>query len=298
MLPHRGAARVLGPSMRPSMVPGVGALYARRSPSPSTSRPALALGPASRRTFASIVGPLGEALMTVHASTGLPWYLLLPAFTALQTAVVEIPLFLQLNRTRQRRALMEPLMAAWRIKTRRAGLVDHAARAKVEMKRIRVETKTQYWRTWVPLIGITLPNWIINLETIRQIANSEGTPLDPSFATEGCLWFFNLAAPDPLYILPGVAAISWGYRLLPKSVEELHRLFQEGDMTLHKRAQRSMTLCVPVLAWAFMDSTSGVLLSMIVMIWCRQLYRRIAGTYVPYNVPPPDKYWYFENWKR
>ncbi|MBE3041877.1 hypothetical protein IMZ48_04705 [Candidatus Bathyarchaeota archaeon] len=295
MLPQRGAARVLGLSTRPRMAT-TSSLYTRQGLSPTTFQPTLAPGVSSRRghVFTSTIESLGDTFISIHASTGLPWYIILPAIGLAHTAIFELPLSLANRQTENRRALMAPLVRAWQIKGQRAKVKnpEAAARAKAEVARIAVETKTQRWRTIVPRLAISIPPWFLTLEATRYLTGygAANPNVDPTLATEGCLWFLDLGVPDPLHILPVAFGAVWAYRSLPSSWDELVLILSGADTSINGKVRRTVLILTPFLVMSFMNTPADVHLFCIASVASAQLAGHYAKKRYPHQAPSMAKW--------
>ena len=57
------------------------------------------------------------------------------------------------------------------------------------------------------------------------LATASGYVADPSMAVEGCLWFGDLTAADPLHVLPIALSVVLVANMVPKTVPELRVFF-------------------------------------------------------------------------
>ncbi|KAI0592771.1 hypothetical protein F4775DRAFT_167064 [Biscogniauxia sp. FL1348] len=77
-------------------------------------------------------------------------------------------------------------------------------------------------------------------ETVRQV-------IDPSLATEGCLWFPDLTVADPYHILPILLSASLLTNVIPRSQDSIRALFglgppQKEDKGLRMVLQQGLSL--------------------------------------------------------
>ncbi|KAF7931170.1 uncharacterized protein EAE97_009379 [Botrytis byssoidea] len=176
----------------------------------------------------------------LHSFTGLPWAFTLPLTALAIRTVLIFPLGINSRRAAQKQIDLMPLMNAWQHQFRKQSIqeVGHlgpdAANqfVKDKMNKKKRELYSRYncgtWKHYLPFLQ--LPVWMIAVETIRKMCGAhdgllkwieslftsskanEATAttdldlgsllLEPTFATEGALWFPNLLVPDPMLLLP------------------------------------------------------------------------------------------------
>lgn len=284
MLPHRGAARLLGHSARPSMVPRAAALHPHHGLSPAILRPALAPNAPSRRTFITlppIIEPLAETLTSLQVSTGLPWYLLIPSVALVHTALFAVPVRPRELRLAARNTLISPLATAWFHKTRNLGVSNPEDAARKQIKRMQSDLGVNTLRVIGPRLLIYFPTWFTLGNTFRHIAASG----DASFAAGGCLWFQDLAAADPYYILPTLMGAGMLYTHVPRSMSEVQELFDPAVKSFAIRSRRAFLVLAPIIAYLISSSPAGALL-----FWATSIgSARIASRLVKRFVPPVSK---------
>jgi mitochondrial inner membrane protein COX18 len=73
--------------------------------------------------------------------------------------------------------------------------------------------------------------------------------VDPSMAIEGCLWFSDLTAPDPLHVLPVLLSVSLVANLIPATAEGRRQLLGlRMDETMPKSRIRLQRMLLPIAA--------------------------------------------------
>lgn len=229
MLSHRCAARMLAPSAaRPRILPGANALSARYGAPSALLRPTLAPS-VQRRTF--ILEPLANSFLAVHSFTGIPWWLLIPALSFVRSLVFYLPYCVFMNRRLVRRSLIAPLYTAWKVKVQLLKAEDPNAAYKKQVERINREAR-------IGTRGIQTTYMVCNLvstgictaalSTAMGVRASGAAAVEPSFLTEGILWFQDLTVADPIGILPILAAASIMIRRFPRSIAELSFMLNPG----------------------------------------------------------------------
>ncbi|PQE07437.1 hypothetical protein CJF30_00007167 [Rutstroemia sp. NJR-2017a BBW] len=210
--------------------------YLRRPKTSQTLKLFLQLPPSYRSFHATPRSQFLESTLTsthavlesLHSITGLPWAYTIPlAALAIRTALF-LPIGIYARRATQRQMELRPLVLAW----------QHVY-MKEAVKELRKKQHEIYARfhcgPWKHYLGfVQLPVWLVVVETIRSMCGARDGLLrwiaslftasaakgvgveaaaesgqtmgsllfDPSFATEGALWFPNLLVPDPMLALP------------------------------------------------------------------------------------------------
>ena len=90
------------------------------------------------------------------------------------------------------------------------------------------------------------------------LATASGYVADPSMAVEGCLWFGDLTAADPLHVLPIALSVVLVGKLVPKTVAGLRVLFgldpiPMGASKTRARVHRVMLILAMVIGPMTMD---------------------------------------------
>ncbi|KAL2112638.1 hypothetical protein VUR80DRAFT_6914 [Thermomyces stellatus] len=303
MLSHRCAARVLAPSgTRPRIIPGANALYSHHGPSSALLRPALAPRP-QRRTFLGvpIIEPLGNAFMAIHSFTDIPWWLLIPAIGFARTAIFHLPFHVLEDRRRARTALISPLLAAWGAKVRVLNAQDPKAAYERQAKRIASEANLDTRKLKLTNFALSLTSFAICAGTMQHLAGATSTslrqaatnaPVDPSLASEGLFWFQDLTAADPHGILPVVLGSMMFLRAVPRSMDELRRLFAPGlSDSWSLRLRRIQLVAAPCFAALFMNASVATLLFVISTTASYPLVSRLSRYFRRYLGPVPTNLW-------
>jgi inner membrane protein COX18 len=174
----------------------------------------------------------------LHSITGLPWAYTIPlAAIAIRTSIV-LPITVYSRRNAQKQASLTPLISAWQHPLRKETIeeVGHLGPVVAQstlLKKTRRKRKEIYkrfnceiWKNVLPPL-VQIPVWLTAIEALRQMCGKEAgligmaaglfredesapastivqtaLPFEPSFATEGALWFPNLLVADPQMILP------------------------------------------------------------------------------------------------
>lgn len=153
--------------------------------------------------FSPIVNILGSVLLYFHQSLGLQWWLAI----VLLTIVIRTLLFpLTVRQVRSMRAMQELRPEMDKIRTK---FKDNRQKQQEEQMKLFQENKVNPLGGCLPLL-IQMPIIIGIFYVIRKfgggVAGAEAEY--PSFTTGGILWFQNLQAHDPLYILPVLSAVT------------------------------------------------------------------------------------------
>ena len=186
-------------------------------------------------------------LENIHGIEGLPWSASIP-FTALFVfAFTRGPIATYLQIVLRRQRDLEPHLHKVRLKLKKTvtrvdtdkTAAERVARVDVLYEdactAVRKSHNCQHWKLW--LLGIKFPVWCVMMETIRRMTGTEkgfidlvrsamGTRdflgfskpsafVEPSFATEGALWFSNLQQADPYLILPFILSATLFIRAQP-----------------------------------------------------------------------------------
>jgi inner membrane protein COX18 len=166
----------------------------------------------------------------VHTASCLPWVASIPLTALIVRSFVGFPLqFYSRLRAREEKRL-QPILSAWNSvlahETRIKGPQDSKTK-KETAKKLQEYTKRIYstWGVstrWRPIMFMQIPVFITVMESLRRMSgNNQGifawlmtfnnpeeaaatavSRLEPSFATEGALWFPDLLAGDQTGVLP------------------------------------------------------------------------------------------------
>ena len=188
----------------------------------------------SPRPFPDVFLVAYWVLENSHGIEGLPWSASIP-FTALFVfAFTRGPIAMYLQIVLRRQRDIEPHLHKVRLKLEKTVMrVDADKTAAERVARVNVlyqdactaarkSHNCQHWKLW--LVFTKFPVWYVMMETIRRMTGTEKGFIDlvrsalgkrdfsgfsepsafvePSFATEGALWFSNLQQADPYLILP------------------------------------------------------------------------------------------------
>ena len=147
------------------------------------------------RVFAPLTGALGWALEYVHAQ-GAPWWLSI----AILTVIVRTILFpLTIRQVKSMRAMQDLKPDMDRI---RAQYKDNRQRQQEEIMKLYQERQVNPFGSCFPLL-VQMPIFIGMFYVIRSFGDTH-----PSFTSGGILWFQDLSAYDPFYILPVLSALT------------------------------------------------------------------------------------------
>jgi YidC/Oxa1 family membrane protein insertase len=156
--------------------------------------------------FSPIVAVLGEVLLYFHNGLGAPWWLSI----ALLTIVVRTLLFpLTVRQVRSMRAMQDLKPEMDRI---RAQYRDNRQKQQEELMKLYQERKVNPLGGCLPIL-VQMPIFIGIFYVIRQfggytIGGKTVPPQYPSFHEGGIMWFQNLSAADPYFILPVLSALT------------------------------------------------------------------------------------------
>ena len=147
------------------------------------------------RVFAPLTGALGWALEYVNAQ-GAPWWLSI----AIVTVIVRTILFpLTIRQVKSMRAMQDLKPDMDRI---RAQYRDNRQKQQEEIMKLYQERQVNPFGSCFPLL-IQMPIFIAMFYVIRGFGDTH-----PSFTSGGILWFQDLSAYDPFYILPVLSALT------------------------------------------------------------------------------------------
>ena len=147
------------------------------------------------RIFAPLTGALGWGLEYIHEQ-GAPWWLSI----AILTIIVRTVLFpLTIRQVKSMRAMQDLKPDMDRI---RAQYKDNRQRQQEEIMKLYQERQVNPFGSCFPLL-IQMPIFIAMFYVIRSFGDTH-----PSFTSGGILWFQDLSAYDPFYILPVLSAVT------------------------------------------------------------------------------------------
>ncbi|KAJ5477167.1 hypothetical protein N7539_007311 [Penicillium diatomitis] len=170
----------------------------------------------------------------VHDITHLPWVASIPLTALLVRTVVGLPLQIYTKYNARRERDIAPLKQAWatwasaekKKQLRGTSALTKALRNGDINKhfRERLQALNQDWRIsllyrYLPIVQ--LPVWIVFMESIRGMSGNKN--VEPTFATEGALWFPDLLVGDSTGILPALLTASIllnvqaGWKMTPRA---------------------------------------------------------------------------------
>ncbi len=156
--------------------------------------------------FSPIVDILGVVLLYFHNTLGAPWWLSI----ALLTVVIRTLLFpLTVKQVKSMRAMQDLKPEMDRI---RAQYRDNRQKQQEETMKLYQERKVNPLGGCLPIL-IQMPIFIGIFYVIREfggyrIGGRVVPPKFESFHEGGIMWFQNLSAPDPFYLLPVISALT------------------------------------------------------------------------------------------
>jgi YidC/Oxa1 family membrane protein insertase len=156
--------------------------------------------------FSPIVDILGVVLLYFHNTLGAPWWLSI----ALLTVVIRTLLFpLTVKQVKSMRAMQDLKPEMDRI---RAQYRDNRQKQQEETMKLYQERKVNPLGGCLPIL-IQMPIFIGIFYVIREfggyrIGDRVVPPKFESFHEGGIMWFQNLSAPDPFYLLPVISALT------------------------------------------------------------------------------------------
>ena len=156
--------------------------------------------------FSPIVDVLGVVLLYFHEALGAPWWLSI----ALLTVVIRTLLFpLTVKQVKSMRAMQDLKPEMDRI---RAQYRDNRQKQQEETMKLYQERKVNPLGGCLPIL-VQMPIFIGIFYVIREfggyrIGERVVPPKFESFHEGGILWFQNLSAPDPFYLLPVISALT------------------------------------------------------------------------------------------
>src|ERR687896_2142234 len=146
--------------------------------------------------FSPVVDVLGVVLLYFHEAIGAPWWLSI----ALLTVVLRTLLFpLTVKQVKSMRAMQDLRPDMDRI---RAQYRDNRQRQQEEIMKLYQERQVNPFGSCFPLL-VQMPIFIGMFYVIRGFGDTH-----PSFTSGGILWFQDLSAYDPFYILPVLSAVT------------------------------------------------------------------------------------------
>ncbi|KAL1879996.1 hypothetical protein VTK73DRAFT_6386 [Phialemonium thermophilum] len=136
----------------------------------------LSMGP----LLENAIGQTQQLITGLHLVTGTPWFITIPLVALSINLIARLPLTLYMQRIRQRRAELTPLLQAWYARhvrdvrsepnplTETAAIEKVNSRFKESSKRLYREFGLQEWKFYTNFM--VLPVWLTAIEALRQMA--------------------------------------------------------------------------------------------------------------------------------
>ena len=216
--------------------------------------------------FDPVINVMGVVLLYFHNNLGAPWWLCI----ILLTVIVRSILFpLTVKQVRSMRAMQDLKPDLDKIKTKFPG---NRQKQQEEQMKLYQERGINPLGGCLPVL-VQMPVFIGVFYVIRRFGGFHGTPpTQPDFHTGGILWFQNLSAPDHLYILPILSAITMllSMEITNKSMEPQQRWLM-----------RLMPIGITAFLWTF---PAGLF-----MYWITNNIVTFVQNYAIYNYGPGRK---------
>ncbi|KAI9807225.1 MAG: hypothetical protein M1825_005943 [Sarcosagium campestre] len=177
----------------------------------------------------------------IHVFGGTPWWLSI-ALTTIAFRVLMFKPYMGAADTSARMAAVKPLTTPITEKMTKASKAgDHTAAmaGRAELQRIHAKAGIKTWKAFAPMIQV-----FFGYGTWRLMKGMAGLPV-PGLETGGFGWIQDLAAPDPLYLLP--LGVGFFFHLTVK------RGGETGATTLGPNMIRFMKWVLPVVSVWFMS---------------------------------------------
>lgn len=150
--------------------------------------------------------PVGllEKSMELLAVTGLPWYGIIPLLT-ISIRFLSLPLIINMNHATTRMNNIRPDMEAITNRLKRAQKSNDAFECQVQSQRLQELFKKHKIKPLTLFIAplVQAPIMISFFLALRAMAEAKV----PGLADGGLLWFTDLTASDPYYILPVLSSM-------------------------------------------------------------------------------------------
>jgi YidC/Oxa1 family membrane protein insertase len=210
--------------------------------------------------FSPLTNILGISLEFFHYSWGTPWWLSI----VILTVIVRSLLFpLTIKQVKSMRAMQDLKPEMDKI---RAKYQDNRQKQQEELMKLYQERRVNPLGGCLPLL-VQMPIFIAIFYVIRSFGETH-----PSFNTGGILWFQDLSAMDPYYILPVLSAVTM---LAASEITSKHVDAQ----------QRWLMRLAPVVITVFLFSFPAGLF----MYWIASNLVTLVQNYVIYNYGPGRK---------
>ena len=216
--------------------------------------------------FDPVINVMGVVLLYFHNNLGAPWWLSI----VLLTVIVRSILFpLTVKQVRSMRAMQDLKPDLDKIRTKFQG---NRQKQQEEQMKLYQERGINPLGGCLPVL-VQMPVFIGVFYVIRRFGGFHGTPpTQPDFHTGGILWFQNLSAADPLYILPILSAVTMllSMEITNKSMEPQQRWLM-----------RLMPIGITAFLWTF---PAGLF-----MYWITNNIVTFVQNYAIYNYGPGKK---------
>jgi YidC/Oxa1 family membrane protein insertase len=211
------------------------------------------------RIFAPLTGLLGSGLEFLHSS-GLDWWLSIAVITVLVRTLL-FPLTVRQVKSMRAMQDLKPEMDRVRAKYR-----DNRQKQQEELMKLYQERKVNPLGGCFPLL-IQMPVFLTMFYVIRDFGNTH-----EDFASGGILWFQDLTAADPLFLLPIISAVTMlaGSEITAKNLDP---------------QQRWLMRILPVVFTVFLITFPAGLF----MYWITSNIFTIAQNYLIYHHGPGKK---------
>jgi YidC/Oxa1 family membrane protein insertase len=151
--------------------------------------------------FSPIVNVLGAVLLYLHGY-GLPWWLSIVVLTVIVRALL-FPLTVKQVKSMRAMQELKPEMDKVRAK-----YTNNRQKQQEEMMKLYQERGVNPLGGCLPIL-VQMPIFIGIFYVIREFGGAFGTePSQPTFTTGGILWFKDLSAADPYFLLPIISAVT------------------------------------------------------------------------------------------
>ncbi|KAI1858032.1 uncharacterized protein JN550_012925 [Neoarthrinium moseri] len=206
-----------------------------------------------------------HVIVSFHGASGLSWAITIPLVALGVNLLFRLPFTAHSDLLAHRRSKAVPVLQAWQARLLREAVREKVPSDKIKdvvTKRTERETRRLYaalglqsWKLWTVLMGV--PGWMMSLGAIRRLCTGAGAadpagavatgsaalgPADhaasvsaladaashtaqSTFAAEGMLWFTDLTAADPYYILPFCFAALTAVNAWPQNKSTRETLF-------------------------------------------------------------------------
>lgn len=164
---------------------------------------------------------VAEAVSSIHHA-GVPWYLTIPMVAVGISLGVRLPLTYYTRLRIEKMKELSPLLSPWAFRARLKTSSPTQARLLFLRSSTRIYKAfgVQRWKGWVAWLAPMVPFITVSVairrltgastvalgETASSVAGKVDAVFDPSLAQGGMLWFTDLTAADPYYVLPALSS--------------------------------------------------------------------------------------------